>query len=219
MCSRTSSSSEKLPLLLAGPILRKCTATELTLWLVTSEPLTASFSLFHPEDEQPFFSESVTTAEQIQVGLSAWVVMANMKGTFPVNTVLEYQLMTQRGDIADLVPSLLYSGEKRLSFSIKAQADYVLHGSCRNPPHYPSKDSLVAADEKVASQSVPERPALLMMSGDQIYADHVAGPMLDAIQQVIGLLGGLPEETFAQGPVANTQLLYQHDYNFYGRGG
>ncbi|NBI56172.1 alkaline phosphatase D family protein [Photobacterium alginatilyticum] len=215
MCSRTASSSENLPLLLAGPILRKCTARELTLWLVTSEPLAATFSLYYPEDDEPFFSEQITTAEQIQVGQAAWVTMASIKGHFPVATVLEYQLVTQRGDITELVPSLLYPGEKRLSFTIKQQADYILHGSCRNP-HYPSKDSLVAADDKLALQQVQERPALLMMSGDQIYADHVAGPTLDAIQQVIGLLG-LPDETFAQGPVANTQSLYQHGYNFYGR--
>ncbi|MGR5149785.1 alkaline phosphatase D family protein [Photobacterium alginatilyticum] len=215
MCSQTASSSANLPLLLAGPILRKCTAKELTLWLVTSEPLVATFSLFYPEEVEPFFSEPIATSEQIQVGQSAWVTMASIKGHFPVTTVLEYQLVTQRGDITELVPSLLYPGEKRLSFSIKQNADYVLHGSCRNP-HYPSKDSLVAADDKLALQPVQDRPALLMMSGDQIYADHVAGPTLDAIQQVIGLLG-LPGETFAQGPVANTQSLYQHGYNFYGR--
>ena len=164
MCPSNAFSSESLPLLLAGPILRKCTATELTLWLVTSAPLEACFSLFHPGDEQPFYSENITAGEQVQIGRFAWVTLANLKGDFPVDMALEYQLITQQGDIAELVPSLLYPGEERLSFSIKTQADYVLHGSCRNP-HHPSKDSLVAADSKVASQPIPERPALLMMSG------------------------------------------------------
>ncbi|MCW8328410.1 alkaline phosphatase family protein [Photobacterium sp. SDRW27] len=213
--SSSVSFSDSLPLLLAGPILRKCTASELTLWLVTSEPLDACFSLYHPGEELAFYSQEIKAKAQIQIGHSAWVTLACLKGDFPVDTILEYQLVTQGGDITALVPDLLYPGEERLTFSIKTQADYVLHGSCRNP-HHPSKDSLVAADSKVADQLISERPSLLMMSGDQIYADHVAGPMLDAIQQVIALLG-LPEETFAQGPVANTQSLYQHGYNFYGR--
>ncbi|MCV5978547.1 hypothetical protein OFO29_40025, partial [Escherichia coli] len=62
---------------------------------------------------------------------------------------------------------------------ISEKADYVLHGSCRNPHHF-SQDTLVTADEKVASLRVDERPDMLIMSGDQIYADHVAGPTLDA---------------------------------------
>lgn len=49
---------------------------------------------------------------------------------------------------------------------------------------------------------------MLIMSGDQIYADHVAGPMLDAIEQLVKLLG-LPDEEFDQAPIKNTQELYQ----------
>ncbi|WP_299017923.1 alkaline phosphatase family protein [uncultured Photobacterium sp.] len=215
MPAQEKTSTVNLPLVLAGPILRKCTVSELSVWLVTSEPLDASFSLYLPGETKAFYSHPISSEHQLQVGRTAWVVMANLKGDFPVDTVLEYELFTQHGSLSDLVPFLLYAGENRLSFCIRTQASYVMHGSCRNP-HYPSQDSLVAADSKVASLAVGERPSLLMMSGDQIYADHVAGPMLDVIQQVIHLLG-LPDENFAQGPVANTQSLYLHGYNFYGR--
>ncbi|MGF1859697.1 alkaline phosphatase D family protein [Photobacterium profundum] len=219
-CSSTAmssfiGSSTALPLLLAGPILRKVTPSDIAVWLVTSKPLVATFSLFHEGQESAFYHATIDEQAQIQIGKFAWVVLAQFQGEFPVDTVLEYQLDTQDGDITHLVPSLLYDEEQRLSFTINPRADYVLHGSCRNP-HYPSKDSLVAADNKVAGQKTLERPSLLMMSGDQIYADHVAGPMLDVIQQVIGLLG-LPDETFVQSPVADSASLYQHDCNFYGR--
>lgn len=206
-----------LPLVLAGPIIRKCTVKQVTIWLTTTEALSATVSLYQPDNdvEQPFFTHQVTKQEQIQIGQFAWVVMIQLSGHFPVDTELQYQITTSRGELTEMLPSLCYPGETRLSFSIKSKADYILHGSCRNP-HNKSPDSLVVADEKVMNQTVTERPSLLMMSGDQIYADHVAGPMLDAIQQVIRMLG-LPDEQFYEDELADSQSLYTHDDNFYGR--
>lgn len=206
---------EPLPLIVAGPILRKATAKELTLWLVTTRQLDADFCVFLGKDEQPFYEAKFDLAHQIQIGKHAWVVLAHFNGNFPQDMPLEYQVTTSEGLLTDLVPDLLYGDESRLSVMIQQRADYVLHGSCRNP-HYPSKDSLVAADHKVSTLALSERPSLLMMSGDQIYADHVAGPMLDAIEQVTALLG-LPDETFEQAPIADTIALYQHPHNIYGR--
>lgn len=206
---------DPLPLIVAGPILRKVTAQELTLWLVTTRKFEADFSVFMAAEDTPFYKATFNTAEQIQIGKHAWVVLARFMGDFPQDTPLEYQIMTAEGSLTELMPDLLYDNESRLSVVIQKCADYVLHGSCRNP-HYPSKDSLVAADNKVNGLASCERPSLLMMSGDQIYADHVAGPMLDAIEQ-ISLLLGLPDETFEEAKIADTTALYQHPQNIYGR--
>ncbi|PSU34048.1 alkaline phosphatase D family protein [Photobacterium lutimaris] len=208
-------SATALPLILAGPILRKVSSQELTLWFAVSQPLTGTFTLYHQAEQSPLFDGEFSQGKHIRIGERAWVYQVTFFGEFPVNTPLEYQIETQDGLLTDLMPDLLYSGESRPMFIIKTQADYVMHGSCRNP-HYPSKDSLVAADTKVAGQRIEERPSLLMMSGDQIYADHVAGSTLDAIQQVIPLLG-LYDESFDKAPVANTQALFEHADNFYGR--
>ncbi|PTB33402.1 alkaline phosphatase D family protein [Photobacterium phosphoreum] len=206
---------DPLPLVVAGPILRKVTAKELTIWLVTTRKFEADFSLFMGSDDTPFYETTFDSAEQIQIGKQAWVVLARFMGDFPQDTPLEYQIITTEGSLTELMPDLLYDNESRLSVVIQQCADYVLHGSCRNP-HYPSKDSLVAADNKMGTLAAVDRPSLLMMSGDQIYADHVAGPMLDAIQQVTALLG-LPDETFEQAQIADTTALYQHPQNIYGR--
>ncbi|MGF1724647.1 alkaline phosphatase family protein [Photobacterium nomapromontoriensis] len=207
--------SSTLPLILAGPMMRKVTATELTFWLALSVPLSGELTVYWSGEEVPLFSGDLADGQHIQIGQQAWIYQVTFSGDFPVNSPLEYQITTQQGTITELQPHLLYPGEERPSFIIKTQADYVMHGSCRNP-HYPSKDSLVAADNKIASQTVEERPALLMMSGDQIYADHVAGPMLDAIQQVIRLLG-LYDETFDKAPVTCGTELFAHQHNFYCR--
>ncbi|MCG2838310.1 alkaline phosphatase family protein [Photobacterium sp. WH77] len=207
--------SHELPLFLTGPVLRRCNARVITLWMVTSAPLEGQFQLFQGKEASPFFQADFTREQQIRIGQSAWVVMAQFSGDFPLDTELAYDIDTQKGALTALLPELLYPGEERLTLTIKSRADYIQHGSCRNP-HFPGKDSLVAADEKVATLPLGERPALLMMSGDQIYADHVAGPTLDAISQVIDLLG-LPDETFTDAPYASLSALRASHHQLYGR--
>ncbi|MDA0147351.1 alkaline phosphatase D family protein [Vibrio sp. LaRot3] len=204
-----------LPLILAGPILRKTTANELVLWLVTSQPLQATFELYDEANQGLIHQAEFDVSNQIQVGKHAHVVCAQFKGDFPTNVALGYDILTAQGRLGDLTPELLYQQENRPVFKISTKADYLLHGSCRNP-HHPSKDALVQADLKVASQTLEQRPDMLMMSGDQIYADHVAGPMLDAIHQVIQILG-LYDETFTDAPITTSQQLYSHSWCYYHR--
>ncbi|GLT16595.1 hypothetical protein GCM10007938_03710 [Vibrio zhanjiangensis] len=205
----------QLPFLIAGPLLRKSSANELVFWLVTSRPLEGQFSLNHEPDRGVIFEQSLEACHQVKIGQHCYVTLAHFKHPFPTNVALSYEFHTQDGPLSQLYPHLLHGDESALTFKISTQADYVLHGSCRNPDH-PSKDALVAMDNKLASQPLSDRPDMLLMSGDQIYADHVSGPMLDAIVQTIELLG-LPDETFTDAPLASAKQLYQHPDCFYGR--
>ncbi|MEZ9702214.1 alkaline phosphatase family protein [Vibrio sp. 10N.261.46.E12] len=211
--------TSSLPFLLAGPILRKTTATEVVLWVVTSSPLNGNAELYNQSQEAPFYASPLGEHESIQIGTHAWVTLIRLQGEFPTNTPLEYDIHTESGSLKELAPHLVYNGKSRVEFKISTSADYILHGSCRNP-HHPSKDSLVAADNKIADQTVIERPDMLMMSGDQIYADHVAGPTLDAIQQVIQLLGlvgeSLPIDSL-DSKISSSEALFSSDYHLYQR--
>jgi len=119
---------------------------------------------------------------------------------FPMNTLLTYNFILSTNeedgkDLVALIPDLVY-GEQRLPhFIIKNKMNKILHGSCRKP-HFDSGDGLLQVDNVIADcgLSVEDRPALLMMSGDQIYTDDVAGPMLVAIHQVIKALGLYDEQ-------------------------
>lgn len=202
-----------LPYLIAGPILRKATPEHLVFWLVTSAPLHGSFELY--QQGQRLLNDSLSQCSSIQIGEHAYVTLAHFRGHFPANQTLSYDFVTPHGGLAELAPYLLYPGETRLHFHLSTQANYVVHGSCRNP-HHPSGDALVAMEAKVSAQSPEERPDLLMMAGDQIYADHVAGPTLDAIDQVIDLLG-LRGETFEGACVDNDKALRRHTHHLYGR--
>ena len=122
----------------------------------------------------------------------------------------------------NIIPTLTFAGIIRPSFIIQKNINNLLHGSCRNP-HHASQDSLLAGDHLVGHTltDVEKRPALLMMSGDQIYADHVAGVTLYAIHQVITLLG-LNDEKFTDENLAEQGItcgseLYQFSAQYFQR--
>ena len=204
--------SKSLPLILSGPIIRKSSATEVNLWLTTSERLEGNTLIQWADNSLEFM---ITDLQCIQIGHHAWVYLLQCQADFPVNQALEYDIITQYGALSGLLPNALYSNESLFSFIIKDKADYVLHGSCRNP-HYPSKDSLVIANQQLKTQALEERASLLMMSGDQIYADDVAGPMLMAIQQIIPQLE-LFEESLPDTAIPTSTSLYAHQHNLYQR--
>jgi len=193
-------------------MVRKSTASEVNLWLTTSARLEGHTTISWGNKTETF---TITDEQGIKVGEHAWVYLLHCVATFPINQPLQYDIFTQQGALSRLLPSLLYANESQLSLIIKDKADYLLHGSCRNP-HYPSQDSLVIANQQLQAQVITERPALLMMSGDQIYADDVAGPMLMAIQQIIPQLG-LFEEQLPEQSLPNSSALYDHPHNLYHR--
>jgi hypothetical protein len=214
-----------LPVILSGPILRRTTPTELVIWLCTRQPLDLVLELYQAGASQPFVTLPATPATQHSVRIGEHAVVQLLTITpdpaLPCDQVIEYDLVVdidgspQR--LRDLLPHLVYAGQQRPSFTIASRIDHLLHGSCRKP-HYPSPDALLRVDELIGQTltQAEERPALLMMSGDQIYADDVAGPMLRAIHQVIDRLG-LYSECLPGSTVANSGELYASDDSYYRR--
>ncbi len=204
-----------LPLILSGPLLRKVSTDEVVLWLVTSEPLSGNCVLIN-EAEQSVLSEvTLSRSQHLPLGKRCHLYLIQHQGTFPKQTTLGYDIHTQTGNLAELVPSLLYPGESRPQFIISGKADHIIHGSCRNP-HDANPDALATAARNMESLAPNERPDMIMMTGDQIYADHVAGPVLKAIHLVIDLLQ-LPAEQFSQARFSDSTELYQHPDSYYGR--
>lgn len=217
--------SQKRHLIIAGPILRRLTPNQMVIWLVSSQPLQGSFTCYQKNEDTPFLEEALSDANYttFQVGSHAFVSLIDIAPSTPlsVNVLLEYDLRletdTGKENLATLIPTLLYPGEKRPSFVVKTQLDRIVHGSCRKP-HYSGKDALPRVDEKLKEQiHTPEaRPALLLMTGDQIYADDVAGPMLWATHQVIETLG-LNPEAFQGASIANSEALLKSNFCYYER--
>lgn len=114
-------------------------------------------------------------------------------------------------------PAVCFEGCDRPGFVLKSRVDQVLHGSCRKP-HHDGLDGLWCADDllrRARQDGFSEQPAMLILTGDQVYTDDVAGPYLSAIAQVIELLG-LFQETLPGNRALSSSLL-QRDPSYYHR--
>lgn len=214
--------SPELPLILAGPLLRRVTPEQFTLWWVASQSLQFQLCLGSERQALTPLEWSDEHLKMLPLGQRAFVYCLALP--LPVDLTesqeLHYDLQIWQQEtwvsLFDCQPSLTYAGAKPVILLSK-QLTEVWHGSCRKP-HHPSPDALVAADAELAQRKVDHLrpPNLLMMTGDQIYNDDLCGPMLLAIHQAIALLG-MPNEMFPDGPVSDAQTLYQAPDTLYGR--
>ncbi|MDF2642564.1 MAG: hypothetical protein K0R45_1837 [Pseudomonas sp.] len=210
-----------LPSILAGPLLRRQESGRVVLWLVGSRKLDLTFRL-RAEGESAF-SDYRLDGQQCQtvaVGREAFIHLIDVRldHELPDDTLIEYDLLIdgEAGGIAQWAPHLLYSGAEYPNFVVRSRIDQLLHGSCRKP-HHSSDEGLLCVDRLLADHPQPlDRPALLMMSGDQIYADDVAGPMLRAIHALIERLG-LFGEILEGAIVDDSEALYRHPASYYQR--
>ncbi|WP_445767083.1 alkaline phosphatase family protein [Rheinheimera sp.] len=189
-----------LPLVLAGPILRAVTPNCFTLWLATSRPVQLQLSLLPDNSEARHFtalqmqqySQSVRCAGKLYLQL----IHIPLQQALPRGCWIGYDLQLADKSASPQpnwlgwqhwAPDLLYPGQTTPGFVIQPKLTRLLHGSCRKP-HFAADDGLLAADLYLQQQPPEQWPALLLHSGDQIYADDVAAPMLRAIHQLIAQL-------------------------------
>ena len=216
-----------LPLVLAGPLLRRLEARRLVLWLVGTRALDTRLQLAWDDPQRGLVELDLplddSRCQRLAIGRHACLHLIDvvLDEPLPVDTFIHYDLHIEEGNrtlaIADWAPHLLYPGQMRPSFVRRGRLDHLLHGSCRKP-HHPGKDGLLQADALLAATRAQpgERPALLMLSGDQIYADDVAGPMLAAIHRLIERLG-LYGEHLDGATVSTSEALYAHSAGYYRR--
>lgn len=216
--------SEGLPPVLAGPILRRLEPNRLVLWLVGSAPLDLSLVLA-PESGAPRrVALDARSCRVMRVGRHACVHLIDvaLPEPLPQDTIIAYDLLLAQGDgsaagIAQWAPHLLHRGATRPNLVLRSRSDNILYGSCRKP-HHPARDGLARADALLADhvERAEERPAMLMLCGDQVYTDDVAGPMLAAIHALIRRLG-LYGECLEGAIVADSDALYGHPAGYYRR--
>lgn len=203
-----------LPPVLVGPLLRRLEPTRLVLWLVGSRELALTLRLQGVDDIHLDAGQCTV----IPVGAHAFIHLIDvpLASPLPCDTLIDYDLLIDGAGIADWAPHLLYGEARRPNFVLRTRIDQLLHGSCRKP-HHSAADGLLCVDRLLAApHEAIERPALLMMSGDQVYADDVAGPMLRAIHALIQRLG-LFDEHLEGAVVSDSAKLYEHPASYYHR--
>lgn len=218
----------KLPDIIAGPIVRYANPNGLILWLVTMAKTGLQLKCFHHDTCIANANYKEGHRECVQVGEHAFIHRLHLKSgkALPQDQWLSYDIGLDTGGgkvswLYETVPHLCYEGHRRPGFVIKSSIDQVLHGSCRKP-HFNGDDGMWLVDKVLtdvhggSNCPTQAQPALLLLSGDQIYADDVAGPMLTATHQVIELLG-LVNEQLEEAIVSNGLELYAHELNYYRR--
>tara|TARA_R110000751_G_C13795394_1_gene483434 strand:+ start:69045 stop:70952 length:1908 start_codon:yes stop_codon:yes gene_type:complete len=215
-----------LPKILAGPIVRRANAKQVCFWLITDQAYDFSVKLFSQQGQITWFDAQLDHKQlsQVQVGTHAFVNLITLEPTADIEcgsrVSYDISLQDQNGNkssLCELLPSLLYSGQAFPSFVIRTQIGKMLHGSCRKP-HHDSDDGLVIVDQQIelGLSGQNELPDLLMMSGDQVYTDDVAGPTLVVIGQTIERLGLFHEE-LEGATIDNSQALFEHPHCYYQR--
>lgn len=210
-----------LPAVLAGPLLRRLEPGRLVLWLVASRELSLQLWL-QPEGQAQQTHALDEHCQQLPLGRHAVLHLIDLplEQALPQDQRIAYDLQiidsASAKGMRDWAPHLLYDGVEHADFVLRARVDHLLHGSCRKP-HHAATDGLLCADRLLAEpHDARQRPVLLLMSGDQVYVDDVAGPLLCAIHQLIARLGLFDE--FLQGAVVeDSQALYANPVGYYQR--
>ena len=208
-----------MPQVIAGPIVRKVTSTECHIWVVTSNADSPTLNLSANE----VVVSGNCQRETIRVGKYAFIHLLSFTSSEPfedtarIGYSLSFSDDAQQASWENEQRGLLYDGQSSLCFHYTETPETILHGSCRKP-HFHSDDALAQVDvlHKNAFKKENDFPDLLLMTGDQIYADDVAGPMLKAIHSVIDRLG-LYHEALEGAVVTNTNELATHEHGYYER--
>ncbi|WP_404472768.1 alkaline phosphatase D family protein [Vreelandella venusta] len=215
--------AKTLPDVLVGPLLRRLSPSRLTLWLVATRPLTMQLVLYPKQENQQ--AHALDNAHQcLAIGQHAYLyfIDLNLPAALPTDERIAYDLQVQSAQgewqrLPDWAPWLCHEGASYPGFVLASRHHRLMHGSCRKP-HHNSADGLVRADTWLAERqaSPKEWPAWLLMTGDQVYVDDVAGPMLRAVHGLIARLG-LVDERLEGATVEDSQALYAAPESYYHR--
>ena len=207
-----------LPLVLAGPILRRTESTSVTVWLALRQACDVTLQVYATDQGNGLELGALQLHGQtstVAVGKALHLVA----GTAQTGTALQpgqiyaYDLIVQLVQRPDAAPQRLLQVlntdhaprvpisyfEHGLPTFLLPPEDVndlkILHGSCRKT-HGGGIDALVILDD-LLEQSAPfpqQRPQQLFCTGDQIYGDDVADPWLFALTDAGDTLLGWEED-------------------------
>lgn len=196
-----------LPHIIAGPIVRKVTANEVTVWVAVKAATPIVLKVYAPGLGYPLLVSPSTTP--IKVGDNLYITCVTAKDTTALpSSGVAFGYDLEFGSSATHLNSINIlskgvNGIEKITFQDSTEtykADHVrlpsfllppaeinnlniFHGSCRKPHGGGVDAMMVLHDTLQASQktSTTIRPQMLFLTGDQIYADDVAGLLLHQI--------------------------------------
>jgi len=232
----TTSRVDNLPLVLAGPLLRRATATDVTVWLALRGECNVELQLF---DAQGTFLVSKTELS-FRVGERLHLVCITIlpQPGLTWGALYQYDLVfsptlgtpNPPASGATLLSTGVLSHSQVLAQELVSYASTVpnaplrpcfalaptslsnlriFHGSCRKM-HGESRDALAALDDAIAETLLQPsgRPHALCLTGDQIYADDVEAETFLLCNTLAEVLLGWDEDfPFPGAPPGNTTKI------------
>jgi hypothetical protein len=196
MTAVSAGTAIRLPEVLAGPILRRVDRRQVTVWMATSVERRLQVEVFRIAGSGLDRLEPLGAgaARRVRMGERLWVHLAavapSIAGGFPVGELLAFDVVvdgeTRPRRLADIRPldgpaAIAYRGLPLPTFHIQSPEPplRMLHGSCRLL-HGNGHDAFLAADRLLSDTATDpaRRPTALLLTGDQIYGDEVAGPLV-----------------------------------------
>ncbi|MGB3614218.1 MAG: hypothetical protein WBA10_10525 [Elainellaceae cyanobacterium] len=213
------------PLILAGPMLRHTAFQTVAVWVALKRPCTVELTIYTTADRGRRLGEPQMAGQADTVQVGQWLHIAVVTAQ-PLITSLQsdrlyaYDLRfaPQDGHPPQSLRQALgpgqpisYFGHQRPTFSLPpSQLEHlqIVHGSCRKA-HGEGHDALPTLD-RLMEQAAPSpyhRPHQLFHTGDQIYGDDVADPMLAMCtplgNTLLGWTETLPVETRSNNSAPN----------------
>jgi len=206
-----------LPLILGGPQIRRRESNQVWFWLATSEAVVLGARLYVEATMASLDSITVCSTQTVRLGERLYVhlirVSTNDKA-LPEDELLCYDILIDGESLIGRgllnVDDIALPGFSRPSFVIPTRDNNILMGSCRKPHggtpngRGQTEDALAYGAEILAksARDLERRPSALLGLGDQIYADDVAGALLEGLKDIAAGLIGHPEMMPTVGDVA-----------------
>ena len=182
--------------MVAGPILRRLTRTSVCVWVALRTDGPVRLRVRRGEE---LITDSEEFHEPVRVGVSLWVLALSveMPGGFTAGVSYEYWLegtgLPAMGAPAWAAlsdrPNQLGAHPSFVGLPAELGDLRVATTSCRKP-HGHGRDALPQLAERLGPD---ERPHLLLLGGDQVYADDVSNPLMQRVQEIAATLVGVDE--------------------------
>ncbi|NJL84793.1 MAG: PhoD-like phosphatase [Leptolyngbyaceae cyanobacterium SM1_1_3] len=206
---------DALPLLLAGPILRHTTPQQVSVWVALKQSCQITLQIYATAEHGQALAEGLFVGKQKTITIGQNLHVALVSAFAPAGaplesdrlyaydlsfTIAEVETPQTLAQVLGTTPAanLSYFPHQRPTFALPPEHLRDLHlvqGSCRKP-HGDGVDTLAILDTLIQPTAAQprQRPHQLFLTGDQIYADDVADPLLWVASQLGDALLGWEEK-------------------------
>lgn len=213
--------------LLTTPILRRVTRNRVCVWLASSEQMELRLTVMN--GQQAAIGQGDTAdmrMHRVRLGenLHVYLLQARPDNNdgYPLDQLMYYRIdkKLENESFAELLTdeerkNLTYGSHSYPSFFIPSKLKTLLHGSCRKPhggfnsgsqEHVPDALSHGHTLMEKTCDDLNLRPAILLLTGDQIYADDVSISLLSMLRKQALALTGKAEKLPLIGDVSAIPL-------------